>query len=71
MKAGHIVSRPGTLGSISVPCVCFLESPAVFCLIYPSGQLSAEALLFYSGQYFFLGQNVVGFNFVCSGLLVK
>ena len=49
--------------------VCRMHSGIVFWLLYPSGQLSAEALLACCWQYLVLGLNAVNFN--CCALVVK
>lgn len=50
----------GTLGNISG--VCCVHSALVFWLLYPSGQLSAEALCACCEHSLVLGQSVVSFN---------
>ena len=60
---------PGTSEHISsVCCVC---STVLSLPLYPLGQSSAEALFAYCGHCFTPGLNVVCFNYVCSGTLVK
>lgn len=48
--------------SVSVPGVCSMHSTVGFWLLYPSVQLSPEALLAYCGQCFVPGLSVVSFN---------
>ena len=52
-KRSYIPPGPGTPGSVSG--VCCVHSAAVFWLLFPSGQSSAEFLLSCSGQCLDLG----------------
>ena len=48
-----------------------MYSAAVFCLLYPSVQSSAEFLLACRGEHLDLGQTMASFNEVCSGRLAE
>ena len=68
---GVVSPAPQGLALPEASSVCCLHSAIVSWPFYPSGQPSAEALFACGGQCLMPGLNVVSFNCVCSGLLVK
>ena len=69
IKSSHRVLG---LGSESVCGVCCMHCALLFWLLFPSGQVSTQALLACGGQCVVPGQDVVvSFNRVSSALLAK
>ena len=69
LRSGNLLSTACTSGTVSG--VCSVPSAAAFWLLFPSGQSSAEYLLAYRGESLDVGQSVVSFSEVHSGLLAK